>query len=200
MKRLAAIGTALMLAAACGSDSPTTPTNNTGPIVFTAQLSAANEAPPITNADANARGTATITFNVSRDPATGGVNGGGTVNFSAQVSNFPGGTPINLAHIHTGAVRHRRAPCSSTRTYPQGVRSSWTAAATELDGQQHSDQPGGRHEHRDQSRWLLLQHAQWNQPGRRRPRPARKAVSSEPSSNTETKGPAQATAPALSHF
>ena len=41
MKRLAAIGTALMLAAACGSDSPTTPTNNTGPIVFTAQLSAA---------------------------------------------------------------------------------------------------------------------------------------------------------------
>ncbi len=96
-----------MLAAACGSDSPTTPTNNTGPIVFTAQLSAQNEMPPITNADANARGTATITFNVSRDPATGGVNGGGTVNFSAQVSNFPGGTPINLAHIHTGAVRHR---------------------------------------------------------------------------------------------
>ncbi len=102
MKRFAAIGTALMLAAACGSDSPTTPTNNTGPIVFTAQLSAQNETPPITNADANARGTATITFNVSRDPATGGVNGGGTVNFSAQVSNFPGGTPINLAHIHTG--------------------------------------------------------------------------------------------------
>jgi hypothetical protein len=104
MKRLAAIGTALMLAAACGSDSPTTPTNNTGPIVFTAQLSAANETPPITNADANARGTATITFNVSRDPATGGVNGGGTVNFSAQVSNFPGGTPINLAHIHEAAA------------------------------------------------------------------------------------------------
>ena len=103
MKRLAAIGTALMLAAACGSDSPTTPTTNTGPIVFTAQLSANNEVPPITNADASARGTATITFNVSRDPATGGVNGGGTVNFSAQVSNFPGGTPINLAHIHTGA-------------------------------------------------------------------------------------------------
>ena len=119
MKRLAAIGTALMLAAACGSDSPTTPTNNTGPIVFTAQLSAANETPPITNADANARGTATITFNVSRDPATGGVNGGGTVNFSAQVSNFPGGTPINLAHIHT-ARPASQALCSSTRTYPPG--------------------------------------------------------------------------------
>ena len=63
----AAIGTALMLAAACGSDSPTTPSGNTGPIIFTAQLSAANEVPPITNADANARGTVTITFNVPRD-------------------------------------------------------------------------------------------------------------------------------------
>ena len=130
MKRLAAIGTALMLAAACGSDSPTTPTNNTGPIVFTAQLSAANETPPITNADANARGTATITFNVSRDPATGGVNGGGTVNFSAQVSNFPGGTPINLAHIHEPRPASQ-ALCSSTRICPLGVPSSWMAAVTE---------------------------------------------------------------------
>ena len=103
MKRFAAIGIALMTAAACGSDSPTTPSSNTGPIVFTAQLSAGNEVPPITNADANARGTSTITFNVSRDPATGGVNGGGTINFSAQVTGFPAGTPINLAHIHTGA-------------------------------------------------------------------------------------------------
>ena len=104
MKRLAAIGTALMLAAACGSDSPTTPTNNTGPIVFTAQLSAANETPPITNADANARGTATITFNVSRDPATGGVNGGGSVTFQAQMQGFPAGQIIRNAHIHTGAA------------------------------------------------------------------------------------------------
>jgi hypothetical protein len=104
MKRLAAIGTALMLAAACGSDSPTTPTNNTGPIIFTAQLSAANEAPPITNADANARGTATITFNVSRDPATGGVNGGGSVTFQAQMQGFPAGQIIRNAHIHTGAA------------------------------------------------------------------------------------------------
>jgi hypothetical protein len=103
MKRFAAIGIALMMAAACGSDSPTTPSNNTGPIVFTAQLSAANEVPPIANADANARGSATITFNVSRDPATGGVNGGGTVNFSAPVTAFPAGTQLRAAHIHTGA-------------------------------------------------------------------------------------------------
>ena len=87
MKRLAAIGTALMLAAACGSDSPTTPSGNTGPIIFTAQLSAANEVPPITNADANARGTVTVTFNVPRDSATGAVTGGGSVTFQAEVTH-----------------------------------------------------------------------------------------------------------------
>ena len=50
MKRLAAVAAALMMAAACGSDNtpPTNPTDNTGPITFTAQLSAANEVPAIT--------------------------------------------------------------------------------------------------------------------------------------------------------
>ena len=100
--------------------------------MFTAQLSAANEMPPITNADANARGTATITFNVSRDPATGGVNGGGTVNFSAQVSNFPGGTPINLAHIHTGASGIAGPVLINTNLSAGSPARSWTAAATEL--------------------------------------------------------------------
>ena len=104
MKRFAAIGLAIMMAAACGSDSPTTPSSNTGPIVFTAQLSAANEVPPITNAEANARGIATITFNVQRDAATGAVTGGGSVTFVAQLSNFPPGTIVRNAHIHTGAA------------------------------------------------------------------------------------------------
>jgi len=40
MKRWAAIGAALLMATACGSDSPTTP-SNTGPITFTANLNAA---------------------------------------------------------------------------------------------------------------------------------------------------------------
>ena len=103
MKRLAAIGMALMFAAACGSDSPTTPSGNTGPIIFTAQLSAANENPPITNADANARGTVTITFNVPRDASTGAVTGGGSATFQAQMTGFPAGQVIRNAHIHTGA-------------------------------------------------------------------------------------------------
>ena len=115
MKRLAAIGTALMLAAACGSDSPTTPSGNTGPIIFTAQLSAANEVPPITNADANARGTVTITFNVPRDSATGAVTGGGSVTFQAQITGFPAGQVIRNAHIHTGASGDTTERFSSIR-------------------------------------------------------------------------------------
>jgi hypothetical protein len=105
MKRLAAVAAALMMAAACGSSNtpPTTPTNNTGPITFTAQLSAANEVPPITNlADANARGTATITLKVTRDAATGNITGGGTVSFLVQLSGFPANSSIRGAHIHNG--------------------------------------------------------------------------------------------------
>jgi hypothetical protein len=103
MKRFATILCATAMAAACGSDSPTTPGSTAQPntLIFTAQLSAANEVPPITNADANARGTATITFNVTRDSA--GAITGGTVAFNYSVSGFPAGSTIRAAHIHEGA-------------------------------------------------------------------------------------------------
>ncbi len=105
MKRLAALGAALMMAAACGPDGPTTPTDtNTGPIVFTAQLSAGNEVPPVANAEANGRGMATITFTVTRNPATGAITGGGSAAFAVQLAGFPGGTVVRMAHIHTGAA------------------------------------------------------------------------------------------------
>jgi ABC-type glycerol-3-phosphate transport system substrate-binding protein len=82
MKRIALLA-ALTVFAGCGSDSPTTPTN--GPIVFTAALSAANEVPPVTNADANGRGTATMTLTAPRD-SSGAVTGAGTMNFSVPLS------------------------------------------------------------------------------------------------------------------
>jgi CHRD domain-containing protein len=103
MKRLAGVAAALLMAAACGSDNntpPTNPSNNTGPITFTANLAAANEVPAVQGAEANAAGTATITMNVTRDAATGNITGGGTLNFSASLRSFPGGTAINAAHIH----------------------------------------------------------------------------------------------------
>jgi hypothetical protein len=100
MQRLATLATILMMAVACG-DSPTEPSDpNTGPLVFTASLSAANEVPPVTNAEANARGLATITMKVTRTAATGAVSGGGTVDFSVQLTGFPNNSTAILAHVH----------------------------------------------------------------------------------------------------
>ncbi len=108
MKRLTAI--AMVLAASfavarCGSDSNPGPTgpSTTGPVVFSATLSAANEVPPITSNESGGRGTTTETMNVPRD-AAGVPSGPGTVTFNVQLSGLPAGTPIILGHIHVGAT------------------------------------------------------------------------------------------------
>lgn len=98
MKKFALL-TLVTALAACGSDSPTSPT--TGPIVFTSALSAANEVPPVTNADANGRGTATMTLNVERD-SSGAPTSGGTMNFVIQLSGLSAPTNLVGAHIHPG--------------------------------------------------------------------------------------------------
>lgn len=108
MKRLI-IGAIVLVAGLgavrCGDDDngPTGP-SNTGPIVFTVQMSAANEVPAVTNAESTGRGTATITLNVGRDPSTGAVNGGGTVDWTFQLNSFPNGSTATQAHIHPGAA------------------------------------------------------------------------------------------------
>jgi hypothetical protein len=103
----------LALAAGCDDDSPTQP-SNTGPIVFVAQLSAANEVPPVTNAESTARGTATITFNVPRDSA-GAPTGGGQVTFGIQLTSFPASsTAVVAAHIHPGAAGANGSPLVNT--------------------------------------------------------------------------------------
>jgi hypothetical protein len=91
---------ALALTAACNDKNPTTPT----PVdpKFTATLNAANEVPPVTNADAGATGTATITFHLTKD-AAGNITAA-TADFAAPVQGFPAGTTITAAHIHTGAA------------------------------------------------------------------------------------------------
>lgn len=101
MKRYAILAAAGILAAACGSKTPTTP-SNTQPnsIVFTAALAATNEVPPITNADRDARGTGTFTLNLTRDGA--GTITAATATFVYSLSGFPAGTQIRLTHIHEG--------------------------------------------------------------------------------------------------
>ena len=107
MKKVLAVAAIAFMAAACGDDddgngNPNGP-SKTGPIVFTVQLSAANEVPPVSNAESSCRGTATITFSVPRD-GSGVPNGAGTANFAVQISQCPAGTVWRAAHIHPGAA------------------------------------------------------------------------------------------------
>jgi hypothetical protein len=96
MKRLAVLAAVLAIAVGCGksSNEPSGPVSPT----FTADIRPANEVPPITNAEASGSGTATITFNVTRD-AAGNITSG-TVSFQATLTGFPAGTPFNVFHIH----------------------------------------------------------------------------------------------------
>jgi hypothetical protein len=103
MKRFVMAVCALLLAVSCGG-GPTTPAPGTpqpNTINFTAALSAANEVPPITNADSNARGESRIQMNLTRDSA--GAITGATWNFVFDVTGFPAGTQIILSHIHEAA-------------------------------------------------------------------------------------------------
>jgi hypothetical protein len=85
---------------AAGCDDATAPSNL--PIVFTAQLSPANEVPPVSNSESSGRGAVQITFNVTRDAA--GAISSGTVGFDLQLNGFPGSTAVIAAHIHTGGA------------------------------------------------------------------------------------------------
>jgi hypothetical protein len=104
MKRYGTLALALALAllAACDSDSPTEPSDNGNPnqLVFTSQLRASNEVPPITGTEANAQGDVRITMDVTRDGS--GTITGGTATFVINLSGFPAGTNAVAAHIHVG--------------------------------------------------------------------------------------------------
>jgi CHRD domain-containing protein len=99
MKRVSLAVVLAVLAAGCGSSS-TAPSNPANP-TFTATLLPANEVPPITNAEKGASGTATITLVLT--PPTGTLTSAvGTA--VVNLTGFPAGSVITLAHIHTGAA------------------------------------------------------------------------------------------------
>ena len=111
MKRLtiAAMVLAAGLAAArCDDDNPNGPNgpSNTGPIVFTVQMSAANEIPALapTNAEINARGTATITFNVGRDAQHRRCQRRWNGRLDLPDEQLPERKHSAQAHIHPGAA------------------------------------------------------------------------------------------------
>jgi hypothetical protein len=86
--------------AACDDDSPAAPSN--APLVFVADLRAANEVPAITNAESGATGTATITLTPTRD-ASNAITGG-TFDIAFTLTGLTPTSNITLAHIHTGAA------------------------------------------------------------------------------------------------
>src|SRR5436190_8408461 len=103
MKRVATLAVVLAIGTAgCAksstSPSTTTPTKPT----FTADLRPANENPPITGAEASGSGTATITFDITKDSA-GNVTSG-TATFVVNLTGFQPGTPINEVRIEKGAT------------------------------------------------------------------------------------------------
>lgn len=98
---IAALVLTLGLGASACDDSPTEPSEQPDP-TFRATMSAANEVPPVSNAEANASGVMNITFKVTRDAA--GAITGGTVDFNATLTGFPAGTAITAAHIHPGVA------------------------------------------------------------------------------------------------
>jgi hypothetical protein len=91
---------ACVLAAGCGDDNPTSPSNL--PLVFTAQLRPANEVPPVANAESVGSGAVQITVHPTRDSA--GAITAGTVDFSWQVSGFPDSTSPVASHIHNAVA------------------------------------------------------------------------------------------------
>jgi hypothetical protein len=88
-----------LFAAAC--DDETTPSPADAP-QFRATLLPANEVPPVTNAEAGGNGTATMTFNVTRD-ASNNITAA-RADFTVNLTGFPANTTMTGAHIHPGAT------------------------------------------------------------------------------------------------
>ncbi len=100
MRVFAGIAVTAILIAACGGTaavSTPTPTASPTPVptvanTFKADLKAANENPPITDAEATCSGTATVTFTST------------TAKFDVSITGCPATTAINIGHIHEGAA------------------------------------------------------------------------------------------------
>ena len=87
----------------CGGDAamPASP-SPASPPTFTAALLASSEVPPVTGTEATGSGTATITFNLTKDSA-GNITAA-SMDATVSVTGFPQGTTLTASHIHPGAA------------------------------------------------------------------------------------------------
>jgi hypothetical protein len=102
--RLALAFSLALVAAGCSSSTTPTPAAPAAPAApkFTATLLPSNEVPAVTNADAPASGTVTMTMNNTKD-AAGNITAS-TADFQVVLTGFPAGTTLTGAHIHPGAA------------------------------------------------------------------------------------------------
>src|SRR5262245_815044 len=110
-----------MVSACGGSDSPAMPAtpSGSGTQTFTAALRPSEETPPITGPASAGRGTATLTMNTTHDPSASHTSA--TATFVVNLSGFPAGTPINMAHIHQAAAGQSGNVVVSTTLSPGDV-------------------------------------------------------------------------------
>jgi CHRD domain len=90
------------LATACGGNGNAMGPSPASSAMFTAALLPSNEMPPATGAEANGTGTATLTFNLTKDSS--GTITAATLDVTVSVSGFPPGTALTASHIHPGAL------------------------------------------------------------------------------------------------
>jgi CHRD domain-containing protein len=105
MKSLSLVGLlifGLVVTGCGGGDTPMAPSPSSSAATFTAALLPANEVPPVTDSEASGSGTATITFNLTRDSA--GYITAATMDATVSVTGFPAGTTLTASHIHPGAT------------------------------------------------------------------------------------------------
>lgn len=104
MKSLSLCGLLVLgvLVSACGSNgnTPMTPSPASA-ATFTAALLANSEVPPVTGDEASGSGTATLTFNLTKD-AAGNITAA-TMDATVSAQGFPAGTALIASHIHSGA-------------------------------------------------------------------------------------------------
>jgi len=82
--------------------APPTPSPKTV-VVLTADLSPANQNPPVTDAEASGSGTTTATFTITKD-STGKITAA-IVKFEIVLKGFPATTVITISHIHKGDAK-----------------------------------------------------------------------------------------------
>jgi hypothetical protein len=100
MRVFAGMAATAILFAACSSPAAVatpTPTPSPTPVptvanTFKAELKAANENPPITDAESTCTGTATVTFTST------------SAKFDVSITGCPATTVINIGHIHEGVT------------------------------------------------------------------------------------------------